>query len=135
MGDKLGRQHRNGDTSGQTAEIYRAQYTGVVAGAAGDDVDIAGSLELVNQRINIGGVLHQVEQFLSDLGLFVDLFEHEVIVAALLHGFHSVFDQFWLAINRAAILHFVDLISVGPEGDDFAIFQAHDVAGNVEHRR
>ena len=127
--DELRRDHGDHGTAGQAGKIDRPGQAGVVAGAAADEVEVAGLFHFVQHELHIRAASQHMEHFARHLGLLVDLFEHEVGVAALLHGAHSFGDLFGRALDQAAVRDGTQLHAVGPEGDDLAVLDADDGAG------
>jgi len=106
----------------------------VVAGAAANKIQIARVLHLVHHSLHIRAASQHVQHLARHLRLLVDLFQHEVSVAALLHGAHRFGDLFRCAFDQAAVLDRAQLHVVCPEGDDLAILDADDGAGEGQDR-
>ena len=104
----------------------------MITGAAADEVQLAGRAHFFKDGGDIGGTVQQVEEFTRHLGLFVDLLEHEVGVAALLDGIHRLGNLFGAARDQAAVLDRAQFNAVGPEGDNLAVLDADDPAGEGE---
>src|SRR6201999_3269928 len=103
---------------------------GVVAGPAGDDHDPADVAEELVGEVDVGevdavGLGQAVGDRLGDrVGLFVDLLQHEGLVAALLGGFGVPGHLFGGALDRVAV-GVGDPHAVSFDFDDLTIFDRH----------
>ena len=79
--------------------------------------------------------VQQVQELPGDLRLLVDLLQHEMRIAALLHRVHRLGDDLDRAIDEAAVLDRADLDPVGPQRDDLPILRADHVARQRQDRR
>ncbi len=82
-------------------EEDRPRQGGMVAGAAADEVQVAGALHLLDQRLDLAVAVQHVRKFAGDLRLLVDLLQHEVRVPALLHRVHRLGDGLGLALDES----------------------------------
>ena len=135
MGNELRSQHGDGDSFGEIGKIDRAKQPGVITRPAGNNINITRRLEFSNHRFDVAGIFEQVKEFTRHLRLLVNFFEHKMIVAALLDDFYAIFDEFGGALDKAAIFDIADFIAARPKGDDLAIVQADDLAGDRQNRR
>ena len=76
-----------------------------------------------------------MEQLAGNRRLFVDLFEHEMGVAAFLGGFHAFVYDFRLALDAAAITHPVQLGVIRVKHDDLSVVDPDDRAREGQDRR
>ncbi len=125
---------------GQFFEPVTGNHTGVVAGAAGDDLHVAHFGE------QLGGLraegLHQhlimaqatFERALNHRRLLVDFLEHVVAEFTLVGGFGTVAVLHGLALDGIAV-YVPDLHVIAANFGDIAFFQVHEAVGDLTQRQ
>ena len=126
--NELRRQHGDHSTPSQTGEKHRPSQAGMIARAAANEIQVAGVSHFVHNQPHVGAASQHMQHFSRHLRLFVDLLEHKVGIAALLHGAHRFRDHLRSPFNQTAVLHGVQLNAVRPKCDDLAVLDADDGA-------
>ncbi|RMM24772.1 hypothetical protein ALQ81_05582 [Pseudomonas syringae pv. pisi] len=126
--------------AGQAFKPVTRDHAGVVAGATGDDLNVAyfgeqlGSLwaECVDQHLLLPQTTF--EGALYDLGLLVNFLEHEVAVLALVGGFGAFMVLHHFALDRHSV-DVPDLHAIATDLGDVALFQVHETVGDLTQRQ
>ena len=120
-------------------EVILADDTDVVRRAAGDDIDLADIADLLVSHVQVAqhdaAVLNAGGGRPADgMGLLVDLFEHEVRVAALFRSVDVPVDVVSLLLHGVH-LAVIDADAVCTEDGELAIVEVGDVARVADDRR
>jgi len=83
-----------------------------------------GCADAIQDFGDIGVGFQEVQQFPRYLGLFVDLFEHKMGIAAFLDGIHFNGDVLRFALDETAVCNSVQFNTVCIERHNLAVFQA-----------
>ena len=128
------------DLTGQARLLFypvAGNHTGVVAGAAGDDVNIADQRQLAFSPGAEGGgedmiIREQAIQRVGDGGgLLKDFLEHKVLILALVHAQGRVLVLLHGVLHRL-VLPVPDLVIVTGQADVFAFIQIDEAVGHLQ---